>query len=44
MKRGLNYRYTKNKILRMTWYKFKNLNKMDNFLEKHNTETKARKI
>lgn len=26
------------------WYKCENLNKMENFLEKHNTETKARKI
>lgn len=26
------------------WYKCENLNKMDNFLEKHNTETKAKKM
>lgn len=26
------------------WYKCENLNKMDNFLEKYNTETKAKKL
>lgn len=26
------------------WYICENLNKIDNFLEKHNTETKAKKL